>query len=152
MNLRQITPEIAIGGQPSEADIQQAQDNGFRTIVNLRPIGEPGANEEEERLVEHTGMNYAAIPISPETIDDALVERFLQTVKSDGAAPVLIHCKSGGRASMMVLLHLAIDHGWSLADTLQYGKDHGDLAPSETSPYRDFFETFIRRHSAGERV
>ncbi len=151
MNLRQITPEIAIAGQPSEADIQGAQDAGFRTIVNLRPADEPGANENEERLVEHTGLNYAAIPISPDTIDDATVERYMQAVKSDGAAPVLVHCKSGGRAGMLTLLHLAIDNGWSLENTLQYGKAHGDLAPSDTSPYREFFETFIRRHSAGER-
>jgi hypothetical protein len=50
----------------------------------------------------------------------------------------------------MVLLHQAIDHGWSLAKALEEG-DRLGIAPGENSPYRAFFESYIRRHSAGER-
>lgn len=151
LNERQITPEITIAGQVSPEDIQAAHSAGFRTIVNLRTADEPGVNPDEEHLVENAGLNYAAIPVSPETLDDAAVERFSQAVDSVGATPALVHCKGSGRAGMMTLLHLAIKYGWSLDKTILYGDQYGDLVPSETSPYRTFFESFIRRHSAGER-
>jgi uncharacterized protein (TIGR01244 family) len=151
LNERQVTPEITIAGQVSESDIQAAHDAGFRTIINLRTADEEGANPDEERLVESSGLSYAAIPVSPETLDDRAVERFSQAIASEGGTPALVHCKGGGRAGVMTLLHLAIENGWSLEETLRHGKEHGDLAPSESSPYRAFFESFIRRHSAGER-
>lgn len=151
LNERQITPEITITGQPTPEDITAAQAAGFRTIINLRPDDEPGADPDEERLVENAGLNYAAIPVTSETLDDAAVERFSQAISSEGSTPALVHCKSGGRAGIMTLMHLAIKYGWSLEETLQYGKQYNDIAPSESSPYRPFFESFIRRHSAGER-
>ena len=151
LNERQVTPEITIAGQVSKGDIEAAHDAGFRTVINLRTEDEEGVNPDEERLVEGAGLSYAAIPVSPETLDDAAVERFSQAIASEGAAPVLVHCKGGGRAGVMTLLHLAIEHGWSLDATLRYGAEHGNLAPAESSPYRAFFESFIRRHSAGER-
>jgi hypothetical protein len=45
---------------------------------------------------------------------------------------------------------MAVQHGWSLQQTLDEGKKLG-IAPSETSPYRAFFEGFIKRHSPAER-
>ena len=66
------------------------------------------------------------------------------------AAPAFMHCKSGGRAGTFALLHLAIQHGWSIRRALEEGAKMGiDL--SDDSPYRSFFEDFLRRRSPGER-
>ena len=152
MNQREIVKGITIAGQPNADDIQTLRDQGFRTIVNLRLPDDQGILEDEEHIVESSGLNYAAIPISPKTIDDIAVMRFSQAVSSTDSQPALVHCGSGGRAGVMTLLHLAIENGWSLQRTLEEGERLGDIAPSETSPYRAFFESYIKRHSAGERV
>jgi uncharacterized protein (TIGR01244 family) len=148
-NLQKINNEISIAGQPSADDLHEMTGQGYRTVVNLRMPDEAGV-DDEERIVESQGLNYAAIPVSSDTLDDAAVERFIATIASEGRAPVLVHCKSGGRAGMMTLLHLAVQHGWSLQQTLDEGQKLG-IAPSETSPYRSFFEGFIKRHSPAER-
>lgn len=151
MNERIIAEGISIGAQPSADDLKQAAKNGFRTIINLRTDDEAGVLTDEERLVEGEGMTYAPIPVAPDTLDDITVERFSQALASVDALPALVHCKGGGRAGVMTLLHLAIYHGWSLEQTLREGEERGNIAPAPDSPYRAFFESFIRRHSAGER-
>jgi cytochrome b6-f complex iron-sulfur subunit len=150
MNERQIAAGISVGGQPTSADIASLHDRGYRTVVNVRTSADDGYLPEEERLVEDAGLNYAEIPVAPHLIDDIAVQRFSQALESVDAKPALVHCGSGGRAAMMVLLHLAIEHGWSLERALAEGEKL-NAAPSETSPYRAFFEEYIKRHSAGER-
>jgi uncharacterized protein (TIGR01244 family) len=150
-NFRQLSDDIAISGQPSPEDLDSLQAQGFRTVVNLRTDDEPGLLDDEEREVENRGLNYASVPVSPALLDDVAVARFSQELESVDGKPALVHCKSAGRAGMMVLLHMAVQNGWSVQKALQAGKEMGDLAPAETSPYRTFFEDYLRRHSAGER-
>ncbi|HEX8834094.1 MAG TPA: sulfur transferase domain-containing protein, partial [Abditibacteriaceae bacterium] len=128
-----------------------AHDKGIRTIINLRTADENGVLTDEERLVENSGLSYAAIPISPETIDDAAVAQFSQILASVDALPAIVHCQGGGRAGVLTLLHLAIENGWSFEETLAKGAEMGNIAPAENSPYRAFFERYINQHSAGER-
>jgi uncharacterized protein (TIGR01244 family) len=152
MNERKISDEIAIAGQPSAEELQTLRDSGYRTVVNLRTPDEAGIVPDEERLVEAAGLTYAEIPVSPQTLDDMAVQRFTNTIASEGRMPVLVHCKSAGRAGIMALLHLAIQHSWTLEQALEEGRKMGDIAPGPNSPYRSFFESYIRRHSPAERT
>ena len=151
MTTRAITDTISIGGQPDENDIQALQDQGFRTIVNLRTPGEEGYRESEEREVEGKGLTYAAIPTSPELLDDLAMQRFTGAVATTDATPVYVHCAGGGRAGILALLHLAVTNGWTLEEALAAGHELG-ITFKEDSPYRAFFEDYIKRHSAGERL
>ena len=151
MNTRTLTPHISIGGQPDENDIQELQAKGFVTIVNLRTEEDEGYNPDEERQVESKGLNYAAIPVSPTLLDDLAVQRFAGALTGDEAARAYVHCGSGGRAGLLTLIHLAVQNGWSLEQALQTGKELG-IAPEASSPYRAFFDDYIKRHSAGERA
>jgi uncharacterized protein (TIGR01244 family) len=150
MNTRPITSEITIGGQPSVSDLDALQTQGFRTIVNLRTENENGYFAEEEHEVEHRGFNYAEIPVSPELLDDMAMQRFSSAIDSDDSPPIYVHCAGGGRAGVLTLLHLAVKNGWKLEEALETGGKLG-IAPKADSPYRTFFEDYIKRHSAGER-
>lgn len=149
-NLRQIAPNLFIAGQPTEEELRDIPSTGFRTLINLRTPNEEGIVPNEERLVESAGLNYSAIPITPQTINDSAVQRFIQAVDNDDAPPVVVHCAGGGRAGLMMLLHLAIDYGWSVEQALKEGEKL-QIAPASDSPYRAFFEDYIRRHSPAER-
>lgn len=150
MNEKTITDGITVAGQPSPEDIENYHAQGFRNIVNLRMESEDGYPADEERLVESSGLNYASIPVSPQTLDDLAVFRFSQALASVDGQPAVVHCQGGGRAGIMTLLHLAIEGGWSLQDTLDKGQTMG-IAPASDSPYRAFFEDYIKRHSPAER-
>jgi uncharacterized protein (TIGR01244 family) len=148
INEQKINDRITIGGRPSVEEIEDLKARGFRTIINLLTPDEEG-NAHEERDVEDRGLTYSAVPVSPALLDDVAVARFSQAVdSSDG--PVAVHCKSGGRAGVMTLLHLGVSHGWTVERTLEEAEKIGaKIGPD--SPYREFFEGYIRRHSAGER-
>lgn len=150
MNEKTIEDGIITAGQPTAQDIEKYRAQGVRSIINLRLIEESPEVADEERLVENSAMNYSHIPISPATLDDISVQRFSQALSSIDAQPAVIHCAGGGRAGVMTLLHLSITHGWSLQQTLQEGEARG-IAPKEDSPYRAFFESYIKRHSPAER-
>ena len=150
MNEKKITDGITVAGQPTPKDIEDYHAQGFRTIVNLRTESEDGFPVDEERLVEGAGLNYASIPVSPQTLDDLAVFRFSQALASVNGQPAVVHCQGGGRAGIMTLLHLAIEGGWALQDTFKKGEELG-IAPAADSPYRAFFEDYIKRHSPAER-
>ena len=147
LNEQKITDKISIGGALRDGDAQDLESRGFSTVVNLMTPEE--SNDGEEELVKGVGLDYAPIPISPATLDDITVARFLQAVESSDGA-VAVHCKGGGRAGMMTLLLLGIEHGWTLEKTLEEGEKL-KIKIGADSPYRAFFESYIRRHSSGER-
>ncbi len=147
LNEQKITDKISIGGALRDGDAQDLENRGFKTVVNLMMPDE--AHDGEEELVKGVGLTYAPIPVSPTTLDEITAARFAQAIdSSDG--PVAVHCKGGGRAGLMTLLHLAIMHGWSVDKALEEGEKMKIKVASD-SPYRAFFEGYIKKHSAGER-
>lgn len=149
-NACQITDNILVAGQPKDDELRKLAENGYKTVVNLRSDEESGILDNEGRIAESAGLNYASIPVSPNTLTETKVGRFLQTLATKDALPAVVHCGGGGRAGIMVLLHLAITQKWSLQQALEQGEEMG-IAPSPGSPYRKYFEDYIRQHSAGER-
>lgn len=147
LNEQKITDHLSIGGALRDGDAQDLENRGFKTVVNLMMPEESSYGEEE--LVKGVGLTYAPIPTSPATLDDITVARFLQAIESSDG-PVAVHCKGGGRAGLMTLLALAIEHGWSLDQTFEEGEKMS-IKIESNSPYRSFFESYIKRHSAGER-
>lgn len=148
LNEQQITKKITIGGRPDAAEVQSLKARGFDTVIDLLTPDEM-TDFNEERAVEEAGLTYAGVPTSPALLDDIAMARFIQAVdSSDG--PVAVHCKGGGRAGVLTLLHLAVTNGLSVEEALQTAQETGvKIGPD--SVYREFFESYIRRHSAGER-
>ncbi len=147
LNEQKVTDKISIGGALRDGDAQDLENRGFKTVVNLMTADE--SNDGEEELVKGVGMTYAPIPVAPNTLDDITVARFLQAIESSDG-PVAVHCKSGGRAGLMTLLALAIENAWSVDKALEEGENMKIVIAAD-SPYRGFFESYIKRHSAGER-
>ena len=147
LNEQKINDRITIGGALLDGDAQTLEDRGFSTVVNLMMPEE--SNDGEEELIKGVGLDYAPIPVSPATLDEITVARFLQAIESaDG--PVAVHCKGNGRAGIMALLYLAMDNGWTVQHALEEGEKL-NIKIGNDSPYRTFFESYIRAHSGGER-
>ena len=147
-NLKSLGDNIMISGQPSPQQIERLRQKGVRAVVNLRTPDEATFLAEEEALVESAGMSYAHIPISPQGVDDAALFRFQQAIASAGG-PVVVHCQGGGRAGILSLMHMAVEHGWSIEKAVEEGR-RMDVWRDD-SPYVPIFEEYLRRHSAGER-
>ncbi len=130
MNLkRAVTPKITIGDQPSESDLEELKAEGYVGVVNLRNDGEPEqplSTAVEGERVRALGLDYVhygvgAAPLSEQGV--TAVSDFLNQHTADGK--VLVHCRKGGRAAAMILLHQArVDH-WSPEEALAKGRAMG---------------------------
>ncbi len=122
MQVRSVTESIQIADQPTEAELRGLAGEGLRGVINLRNAGEPDqplSPEGEGELVRSLGVDYLHQPVggSPLTTEAvAQVSAFLDRHTTSG--PVLLHCRKGGRAAALVLLHLAQRNGWTASQAL----------------------------------
>ena len=98
-----LAPGLSVAGRLDRPDIEALAQAGVRTIVNNRPDGEdPGQlpAAEARRLAEALGIAYHHIPITAATLSRADVDAFAATLR-DAPAPVVAHCRSGTRSTLL---------------------------------------------------
>lgn len=122
-----INDQVTVGPQPSEAELQQLGQQGFKSVVNFRTDGEeeqPLSPQAESEKVKSAGMEYLHIPVSMDAMGPELVDQFRDKF-CDLPKPVFAHCKTGKRAGAMVMMHMAIEQGMTGDQTLQKAKEMG---------------------------
>ena len=98
-----LTPGLSVTGRLDRPDIEALAHVGVRTIINNRPDGEdPGQlpAAEARHLAEALGIAYYHIPITAATLSRADVDTFAATLR-DGPTPVVAHCRSGTRSTLL---------------------------------------------------
>ncbi|EDP65771.1 hypothetical protein BAL199_03064 [alpha proteobacterium BAL199] len=114
-DLIRINSHFAVAALPLDrTDIQQAAQNGFGSIVNLRTTAEKQelAPDAEGRIAKNQGLAYLHHPVSGDDLSEDAVERFRQKINSL-PGPILVHCATGRRSGALVMMHLAIEQGLS---------------------------------------
>jgi uncharacterized protein (TIGR01244 family) len=123
---RAITKQITIGDQPDEADLARLKAEGYTGVVNLRNDGEPeqplSASVEGER-VRALGMNYLPMGVGGSPLTEVGVESVCDFIDAQGK--VMVHCRKGGRAAAIVLIHQARANDWSAAEAAAKGRGLG---------------------------
>jgi len=119
---RKIEGGFFIGPQPTEQDLQEAKQQGIKTVIDFRMPSE--TETPNDILVKNNGLNYANVPVnkaspSAEQIED--LDKMLQ--QNEG--PFLLHCATGARAAMLLALSRAKQQGWSAERTFDEAKSMG---------------------------
>ncbi len=111
---------------PDQVTLRQAAEQGFRSVVNFRTAEEKQevTPETERRIAEEAGLIYLHHPVSPDALDDALVDEFQQKL-SGLPTPVLLHCSSGKRAGAMTLMAIGAEEGLDGDAVLAKGRENG---------------------------
>jgi uncharacterized protein (TIGR01244 family) len=124
-----VSRDIAIGRQPTDKEIADLGQKGFRSIVNVRGVQElnqPLSPTAEGELVQKAGMTYVHHPITVADLDDRLVDRFLELLAAI-EKPALVHCENGLRAALLALMYVACDErqsgDWVLERAEELGFD-----------------------------
>ena len=111
---------VLTGGQPTQEQLQDAKELGFKTIINLRGVGEAGT-DVEPGIVANLGMAYHHLPINGAagiTFENA--EAFGRLMDaSDG--PIMVHCASGNRVGALFAIKSYRVDGASAEDALALG-------------------------------
>lgn len=88
---------------------------GIRTVIDLRPdlADEPWAVAERE-FCRRSGIELVKMPIGPERLTDAQLQRLLDVVTDPTRQPVLVHCEHGSsRTGVVVAAYRIVADGWS---------------------------------------
>jgi uncharacterized protein (TIGR01244 family) len=128
MQARPITPRITVADQPDESDLKSLAAEGYVGVVNLREPGEPDQPLQPAAEGEHVralGLDYLHQPVGGAPLTEETVGSVLRFLDDHDPGKILLHCRKGGRAVALVLLHQARANGWSPAETFDKGREMG---------------------------
>lgn len=126
--LAELAPGLAAAGALDRDAIEALAAQGVRTIVNNRPDGEdPGqlGAAEARALAEAHGIAYHHIPVTGPTLSAADVDAFA-AVLATAPQPIVAHCRSGTRSSLLwalTRLRDGADPAELIATAARYGID-----------------------------
>ncbi|MDH3284363.1 MAG: protein tyrosine phosphatase family protein [Acidobacteriota bacterium] len=124
-NARVPLPGVLTGGQPTEEQLLQAAQAGYKTIVTLRTPGEL-SEWDEASVVRSAGMRFEEIPVEGAAgLTSANAERLASLLAEEGAKPVMIHCASGNRVGALLALVAHRVEGASIDEAMQLGREAG---------------------------
>jgi uncharacterized protein (TIGR01244 family) len=127
-SFKRIDDEFFIGTQPSEQDLQAAQQQGIKTVIDFRLPSETATSNAA--LTTSQGLAYVNIPVNKEALSVDQMGDLDRAIK-DHASPILLHCATGARAALLLSLRKGKQHGWTPEQTFAEAKRMGfDLKTS----------------------
>lgn len=145
-NVKKINQEIAVATcQLNPEQLQQAAEEGYKSVLNLRSPQEEGFVPDERKQAEAVGLQYSNIPFSPQEITSELADNILQQIKQL-PKPILTHCKSGLRSGAMSLMYVATEEGMSAEQAMEKGKQLG-FDCDQSPQMKAFFQEYIANHN-----
>lgn len=142
-----INERFTVGkNQPTEDNLQQLAQEGFKSVVNLRTDNEeeqPLSPQEEGKKVQDLGMEYLHIPVSPKNLQPELVDQFREET-SHLESPIFVHCHSGKRSGAFVMMDVAIKEKMSGEETIEKAKEMGFKCDSPN--LEEFVKNYVNQH------
>lgn len=127
---------------PAAEALQEAADEGFKSVVNLRAASEKQdvTPEEERKHAEAAGMTYLHHPVDGEKLSEDVVDSFRKKAE-DLPGPVLVHCASGKRSGALVMMHRGVEQGMSGDEVIQKAEAMG--FECDTPDLKEFVRSYI---------
>jgi uncharacterized protein (TIGR01244 family) len=114
-NYRKINDQLITGGQPTEAQLRSAAEEGFTTVINLATDDPRFFLPDEADLVRSLGMAYHHIPVEWHHPTMADFEAFENLLAQLPEVKTLIHCMANFRVTAFYALYAQKHLGWSEA-------------------------------------
>lgn len=131
MDLRQLTPYLAVSPQIDLSDVPLLAQSGFKTLINNRPDEEDGAIDHEAmaKAAAEAGMEYHYLPFRPGQVTPDLIQDFAAAL--EGQKPAVAYCRSGHRSTVLWALGQAgrLSEAEVLNTATQAGYDLSPVVP-----------------------
>jgi uncharacterized protein (TIGR01244 family) len=126
--LNASSPEkgILAAGQPTGEQLQLLAEDGYKTVIDLRPDAEP-RGYDEVGAAKANGLAYVNIPVTGATLDKAAIDRFVAELDK-AERPVVIHCATSNRVGALYYAWLR-EKGTPREEALAKGKAAGLKSP-----------------------
>jgi sulfide:quinone oxidoreductase len=131
MKIFKIDDTISVGGQITTADVQQLNDDGFKSIICNRPDDEEMTQTsfaDIEKAAKVLGMEVRYVPIFHAGMSMEDVEDF-GAARDAMIGPHFAYCRSGMRTSSIWAMHqattgVAVDEILSKTASAGYNLEH----------------------------
>lgn len=100
-------PGVMAAGQPTGEQLQLLAEEGYKTVIDLRPAEEPHGFDEPE-AARQNGLTYVNIPVDLQTLDQTTIDKFLETMRK-AERPVLLHCATSNRVGALYYAWLVLE-------------------------------------------
>jgi len=114
-NYHKVDEQVITSGQPTEAQIRAAAEEGVQVLINLATIDPRYSLDDEAGLAQSVGMEYHHIPVVWEHPTLADFEAFVAVMRQVQDKRKLIHCAANYRVTAFYSLYAMQDLGWSEA-------------------------------------
>ena len=133
-----VFDHIFLASQPQPADFVTAQENGIKTVINLREEGE--LDWDEAGLVEKLGMEYAHMPFkSAKSLTDDVFKEVIKILEDKKRKPVILHCSSADRVGAVWLAHRLLD-GLTFDEAYAEAKSVGPRSPAYVEKAKSYVD------------
>ncbi len=144
-----VTDSLTTMGQVRVEQLQQAVQEGFKSVLNLRVSSELGFWSDEQCIAESLGLNYVHIPLRLEQLEEVIIAQILHQI-DQMPKPVLVHCAAGMRSTAIALLSTAIAERLTPQQVIEkaYAIGFHYIDNTLVSPrLRERFFDYLARHS-----
>lgn len=146
-NARAVTPKITVADQPTDADLAALKGQGYVGVVNLRNDGEPEqplSTTAEGEQVRAQGLDYLHYGVGSAPLTEQGVNSVCDFLDTHASGKVLVHCRKGGRAVALVLLHQAKANHWTPDEAIDKGRSIGLMVDGGL---KTLVENYLREHA-----
>lgn len=144
-----INDNLTTTGQVIQKQLEQAKEEGFKSVLNLRSPDELGFLKNEQEIVEELGLYYVNEPLKLEALNEELITKILKTVEKL-PKPAIVHCAAGMRSTGIALLSIAIQEGLTPEQTLGKARKlgFGFLEHTNINPrLKQLFVDYVNKHA-----
>jgi protein tyrosine phosphatase (PTP) superfamily phosphohydrolase (DUF442 family) len=120
--------QLWLSGQPDDAGLRAARENGVTWVIDLRDPGE--RDWDEAAAAKAAGLQYENIPVEPEKpFVEAAFAEISEFVESHPDDQILLHGSTGNRAAAWLTTELERKNGMPFAEALEIGRRAGITKP-----------------------
>lgn len=132
---------ITFAPQPDKASIQALRSQGYAIVINLRHPSE-FKKFNEKQVVEANKMAYYNIPLfdKQKNFSTSAIQEVHKVIQENHNKKIFLHCSSGNRAAAWLGAHLHLDHGLSIAKSIEVAKEVGMTKPKLETKLRSFLK------------
>jgi sulfide:quinone oxidoreductase len=127
MDLKRLTPTLAVTPQIAPADLRTLAASGYTTVICNRPDGEQLGQPDHDTMAaaaQAAGLDFVFQPVVSGQIQPAQVQAFADAL-AKAPGPVLAYCRTGTRCATLWALSQAATQPWDtlMATTAAQGFD-----------------------------
>ena len=99
-----VSPYVATAGLLKKGGLEEAQQHGFKLVIDLRQADEKGVQAEKKQAAK-LGLDYVIIPVASGAPDWDQVHELAALLNEPERYPCLVHCVSANRAGAIWALY-----------------------------------------------